>query len=57
MKEIDIQLTPHVFRHEFSIISQLSSADRFDIVRSLSHIKPETTMIYMKSFLSGSSMR
>ncbi|MDN7243444.1 hypothetical protein QWY14_16765 [Planococcus sp. N028] len=52
LKNIDIQLTPHVFCHAFAITSQLSGADLFDIVRSLSHRKMKTTMIYLKKFFA-----
>lgn len=42
------KITPHVFRHSFAIISYLSGADIYDIMRSLGHEKIETTMIYLE---------
>lgn len=41
-------ITPHTFRHAFAIISRLSGADVYDIMRSLGHEKIETTMIYLE---------
>lgn len=43
-----IQITPHVFRHAFAIISKLNGVDIYDIMRSLGHEKIETTMIYLE---------
>ena len=43
-----IQITPHVFRHAFAIISKLNGVDVYDIMRSLGHEKIETTMIYLE---------
>lgn len=43
-----VQLTPHVFRHAFAIISKLNGVDVYDIMRSLGHEKIETTMIYLE---------
>ncbi|MGE6415575.1 tyrosine-type recombinase/integrase [Planococcus kocurii] len=48
LEEIEVRLTPHVFRHAFAITSRLSGADLFDIMRSLGHEKIETTMIYLE---------
>ncbi|MFC5587463.1 tyrosine-type recombinase/integrase [Sporosarcina soli] len=43
-----LQITPHVFRHAFAIISKLNGVDVYDIMRSLGHEKIETTMIYLE---------
>lgn len=48
LEDINVRLTPHVFRHAFAITSRLSGADLFDIMRSLGHEKMETTMIYLE---------
>lgn len=48
LEDIEVKLTPHVFRHAFAITSRLSGADLFDIMRSLGHEKMETTMIYLE---------
>ena len=43
-----LNLTPHVFRHAFAIISRLNGVDPYDLMRSLGHEKLETTMIYLE---------
>lgn len=48
LEGIDVQLTPHVFRHAFAITSRLSKVDVYDIMRSLGHEKIETTTIYLE---------
>lgn len=48
LEGIDVQLTPHVFRHAFAITSRLNGADVYDIMRSLGHEKLETTQIYLE---------
>lgn len=48
LQSTDVKITPHVFRHAFAIISRLSGADIYDIMRSLGHEKIETTMIYLE---------
>lgn len=48
ISDASIQLTPHVFRHAFAIISKLNDVDIYDIMRSLGHEKIETTMIYLE---------
>ncbi|OUM90425.1 tyrosine-type recombinase/integrase [Parageobacillus thermoglucosidasius] len=48
LKNLSLQITPHTFRHSFSIISRLSGADVYQIMRSLGHEKIETTMIYLE---------
>ncbi len=45
---IEVKLTPHVFRHAFAITSRLNKVDVFDIMRSLGHEKLETTQIYLE---------
>lgn len=45
---IEVELTPHVFRHAFAITSRLNKVDVFDIMRSLGHEKLETTQIYLE---------
>lgn len=43
-----LNLTPHIFRHAFAIISNLNGSDIYQIMRSLGHEKIETTMIYLE---------
>lgn len=49
---IEVELTPHVFRHAFAITSRLNKVDVFDIMRSLGHEKLETTQIYLEKVFS-----
>lgn len=46
--ESNVNVTPHVFRHAFAIISHVNRVDVYDIMRSLGHEKIETTMIYLE---------
>ncbi|MFS0783427.1 tyrosine-type recombinase/integrase [Bacillus sp. 1P06AnD] len=46
-----INISTHVFRHTFAIISYMSSADIYKISRSLGHEKLETTMIYLQKHM------
>lgn len=48
LENCQVKITPHVFRHSFSIISHLSGVDIYDIMRSLGHEKIDTTMIYLE---------
>ncbi|WP_192600665.1 tyrosine-type recombinase/integrase [Sporosarcina limicola] len=41
-------MTPHIFRHAFSIISKINDVDIYAIMRSLGHEKIETTMNYLE---------
>ena len=52
LEEIDVKLTPHVFRHAFAITSRLNGADVYDIMRSLGHEKLETTQIYLEKIFA-----
>lgn len=47
VKNRDTVITPHTFRHSFAIISKMSGADLYDIMRSLGHARIDTTMIYL----------
>lgn len=47
VKNRDTVITPHTFRHAFAIISKMSGADLYDIMRSLGHARVDTTMIYL----------
>lgn len=47
-----VQITPHVFRHAFAIISKINGVDIYDIMRSLGHEKIETTMIYLEKIFA-----
>lgn len=48
LSDPSVQVTPHVFRHAFAIISKLNNVDIYDIMRSLGHERIETTMIYLE---------
>lgn len=48
LDDIEVKLTPHVFRHAFAITSRLNKVDVYDIMRSLGHEKLETTQIYLE---------
>jgi len=43
-----IEITPHLFRHAFAIISRLEGIDVYTIMRSLGHERIETTEIYLE---------
>ncbi len=47
-RDIELKITPHVFRHAFAIISKVNGVELYDIMRSLGHEKIETTMIYLE---------
>lgn len=44
-------MSPHIFRHAFTIISFKSGADVYKLMKSLGHEKLETTLIYLKKVL------
>ena len=48
LSDPSLNITPHIFRHAFAIISKLHGVDIYDIMRSLGHEKIETTMIYLE---------
>ena len=48
LSDPSLNITPHIFRHAFAIISKLNGVDIYDIMRSLGHEKIETTMIYLE---------
>jgi len=48
LSDPSLNITPHVFRHAFAIISKLNGVDIYDIMRSLGHEKIDTTMIYLE---------
>ncbi|AQQ55391.1 tyrosine-type recombinase/integrase [Planococcus lenghuensis] len=52
LQGVEVDLTPHVFRHAFAIISHLNKVDIYDIMRSLGHEKIETTMIYLEKIFA-----
>lgn len=52
LDNIEVKLTPHVFRHAFAITSRLNKVDVFDIMRSLGHEKLETTQIYLEKIFA-----
>lgn len=52
LEGIEVQLTPHVFRHAFAITSRLNKVDVYDIMRSLGHEKLETTQIYLEKIFA-----
>ncbi|AQQ55494.1 tyrosine-type recombinase/integrase [Planococcus lenghuensis] len=45
---LEINITPHVFRHAFAITSHLNKVGIYDIMRSLGHEKLDTTQIYLE---------
>ncbi|WP_018393275.1 tyrosine-type recombinase/integrase [Bacillus sp. 37MA] len=45
------RITPHVFRHSFAIISYVSGANIYDIMRALGHEQIDTTMIYLQKIM------
>ncbi|WP_282156018.1 tyrosine-type recombinase/integrase [Cytobacillus gottheilii] len=44
-------LSPHIFRHAFSIISYKSGVQPYELMKSLGHEKIETTVIYLQKVL------
>lgn len=52
LEGVEVQLTPHVFRHAFAITSRLNKVDVYDIMRSLGHEKLETTQIYLEKIFA-----
>lgn len=48
LKNSKLTITPHVFRHAFTIISSKNGADIYAVMRALGHTKLETTEIYME---------
>lgn len=47
-----VEITPHLFRHAFAIISSLEGVDIYTIMRSLGHERIETTQIYLEKIFA-----
>ena len=52
LNDLEINITPHVFRHAFAITSHLNKVDIYDIMRSLGHEKLDTTQIYLEKIFA-----
>ncbi|MBE1557173.1 site-specific recombinase XerD [Filibacter limicola] len=47
-----MNITPHIFRHAFAIISKINGVEIYDIMRSLGHEDIDTTMIYLEKLFA-----